>query len=742
MGKPTASELQLQIHARMVEELSQQQRDFSTLINLLEEIVFRCDSQGTIQMLNPSWVGKLGYPIEQCLGRSLLDYVSGEYARESLRQAFTEGEPISQEIRLRSGFGERRSFILRASRNGDNWYGSLFDITDQQLALQALRDSESRSRKLSLVARRTDNLVVITDASCRIEWVNEGFERRTGYALRDVKGYSPGQFLQGPDTDPATVAEMRAALQRGQGFTVDIVNYDKQNQPYWVRIDSNPLHDEQGRLQGFIAIERDITQAKQTEQMLCETRDEAQRLSRARTRFVANMSHEIRTPLNAILGMSELLEESELPPEQRSHVETIRNSGKALLALVNDVLDFAKLESGQLPFAQTDFPTSQPFEEAVDIITPQLREKRLALRMSCAPGVPAQLGGDPDRLRQVVLNLLSNALKFTRQGQIRIHVGWRPGEAGHGLLQVSIADTGIGIDPGRLDSLFDEFTQADASITREFGGTGLGLAICRQICEQSGGRIWAESEPGVGSQFHFEMGLRALRAAEPGPPWELVHDKLPRDVTAVIEALGHCLLLPVSAKPGLAQDGTFAVRDVSGRYQEVDLAPLHDVLTPQRIYQRAAAALGQTEPAEKSARGGEGAGAGLRILVAEDVPPNQLVLKLMLQRMGCQHIRVVDDGAQAVAAFADEEFDLVLTDMHMPVMDGLQAATQIRRMAKIRQPVIAAISADATNDAREAAREAGIDHWLSKPVNRGELERLLREVASDLAGGPPAAAVI
>ncbi len=730
MSKPTASELQLQIHARMVEELSQQQRDFRTLIDLLEEIVFRCDGGGTLQLLNPSWVARLGYPIEQALGRSLLDYVSGEYLRESLRQALAGPGPINQELRLQTGFGERRSFVLRATRNDENWYGSLFDITDQQLALRALRDSESRSRKLSLVAQRTDNLVVITDASCRIDWVNEGFERRTGYALSEIRGQSPGRLLQGPDTDPAAVAVMRAALDRGEAFAVDLINYTKQGQPYWVRIDSNPLLDEHGRLQGFIAVERDISQQKQTEQMLCRARDEAESLSRARTRFVANMSHEIRTPLNAILGMSELLEDSDLPADQRSHVETIRNSGKALLALVNDVLDFAKLESGQLPFASIEFPTAQPFEEAVDIIAPQLQEKRLGLRMSCDPGVPAQLSGDPDRLRQVLLNLLSNALKFTREGAIRIHVGWQPERGEQGRLLVSVSDSGIGIDPARLESLFDEFTQADASITREFGGTGLGLAICRQICEQSGGRIWAESEPGKGSSFHFELGLRALITEQPGPSWTLVHDGLPGDVVAVVEALGHCLLLPVSQRSLQGQAGQFAVMDAGGGCHAVDLAPLHDVLTPQRLYQLAAAAVGEPLPARHAVEEPTPPGAGLRVLVAEDVVPNQLVLKLMLQRLGCGTICVVDDGAQAVAAMAQAPFDLVLTDMHMPVMDGLQAAAEIRGMALARQPVIAAISADATNDARDAAHEAGIDHWLSKPVNRAELERLLRQVST------------
>ncbi len=728
MNKPTESELQLQINNRLVEELSQRQREFQTLIDLLEEIVLRLDPDGTIRLLNPSWVNKLGYPVQTCLGSDLTSFVSSAPARAALREALRSDLSIMQELKLATGFGEVRDFVLRASREGDAWYGSLFDVTDQQRTLQALRESENRARKLSLVAQRTDNLVVITDRHGRVDWVNAGFEKATGYVLAEVKGYRPGAILQGPLTDAATVRHMSEALSQGQGFSVEVVNYNKQGTPYWVSIDCDPVHDVDGQLQSFIAIERDITRAKQAEADMRTARDEAQQLSRERTRFVANMSHEIRTPLNAMLGMSSLLADTPLSAEQKSYLDTVQNSGKALLALVNDVLDFAKLESGQLPFESMPFMTAEPFEEAVDIVAPSLREKRVGLGLSFAPEVPASLVGDHNRLRQVVLNLLSNAAKFTAQGHIHVHVGWAQRGADPGCLRVTVADTGIGIEPERVDALFNEFTQADPSITRKFGGTGLGLAICRQICEQSGGRIWAESRLGAGSCFKFEMQLPAGQLAAESPVnWVLQHAEVApyrQQVIATLAQVGATIRGP-NAPCGPER---LSVIQADGRETAVELSPLYDILTPRRLRQQIALAV-DGEPARPSrpTRLPE-TGAGLRVLIAEDVAPNQLVLRLMLERLGCQDIVVVDDGQQAIHAIEREPFDLVLTDMHMPVLDGLDAATAIRGLDLAHQPLIAIVSADATTDARDAARRSGIDRWVSKPVNRSELADLLAQV--------------
>lgn len=736
MQKPSVSELQTQVNVRLIEELSQQKREFSTLINLLEEIVFRCDTTGRIELLNPSWARKLGYPVETSIGQSLLDHVPNNKTREALRSAFAENNPITFEIQMTTGFSELRSFILRASRDDEAWYGSLIDITDQQLTLRALRDSEQRSRKLSLVAQSTDNIVIITDAEGRIDWVNEGFERATGYQLAEVRGRTPGDFLQGPGSDLQTIAHMRKAISRGLGFEVEIINYSKQGEPYWVAIDCQPVHTSDGQIESFIAIERDISASKQAEVAMRKARDEAQSLSRARTRFVANMSHEIRTPLNAILGMSSLLDETNLTTEQRTCIETIQNSGKALLALVNDVLDFSKLECGKLPFESITFPLDQAMEEAVDIVAPVLRDKGLALHLTCGNDVPSQIVGDPDRLRQVVLNLLSNAVKFTREGEISIHVDWTALGGDRGKLCVDVRDTGIGIEPDRVETLFDEFTQADPSITREFGGTGLGLAICRQICEQTGGRIWATSQQGVGSCFSFEMQVeQGAPLSEKLPNWTLAYTGLPDSINRVIVSMASWLQVPVSRAAGNTADEKPRLEVIlhDGSVQPLVLDDLYDIVTPRRLRKLAAITAKQLSAEARQVADDSQAGANIRVLVAEDVAANQLVLRFMLERLGCTDIKVVDDGQQAVDAAREATFDLVLTDMHMPVMDGLQAARQIRDLPQAHCPMIVAVSADATTDAQEAADAAGIDGWLSKPVSKAALANLLRDLKSHLA---------
>ncbi len=725
---PTKNELQLQIQARLVEELSQSKREFETLIDLLEEIVFRCDQHGRLTLINPSWEAKLGYAQEDTLGQLLGDYVISVDDREKLAQAFQSGLSLSMDIKLQSRFGEPRSFNLRARKDGADWCGSLFDVTEQQLTLRALKESENLGRKLSLVARGTDNIVIITDAEGRIDWVNRGFEQATGYSLREVRGYPPGDILQGAETSQATINLMSDAIARGEGFATEIINYRKSGEAYWVSIDCKPVFDDDGVLQNFIAIERDITEAKESAQMMLQAKEDAESLTKARTRFVANMSHEIRTPLNAILGMTGVLEDSSMSIEQRGCLDIIRSSGNALLELVNDVLDFSKLESGQLHFDAVEFQILDVFEQAVDIVVPSLREKRLSFRMYFDTNVPMTLTGDPHRIRQVLLNLLSNAIKFTKTGGIQLNVGWEGGPTGEGKLQVTVSDSGLGIDPDRIEMLFDEFTQADPSTTREFGGTGLGLAICRQICEQSGGRIWAESCPGEGADFHFEMRLQAREnTAASSVAWTLEHANLDMSEEQVLKSLAHCMTGELKRVSEKGDTPFLTVISAAGERKVLGLDSLHNILTPMRVWQCMAESLGIPDSVQQGRKVNKKY-ASLKLLIAEDVKANQIVLKTILERLGCAHIDIVDNGQQAVDAVTTGEYDLVLMDVHMPVLDGLLAAENIRRITEIRQPMIVAVSADATTDARLAANEAGIDQWLPKPVSRDEIDKVLGSV--------------
>ncbi len=373
-------------------------------------------------------------------------------------------------------------------------------------------------RTHALVVHATDNLVIITDESGRIEWVNDAFVRTTGYPLDQALGRRPGELLQGPDTDPDTVAMMREALARDEGFVAEVLNYAASGRQYWVHIEAHPVRNDAGRVNRYVAIQTDVTERRLTEQQLREATDTALSLAEEKSAFLATMSHEIRTPLNAVLGVTSLLQGTLLDPEQQEYVDTAERSGTLLLAVVNDVLDFSALDSGRVAIETRQFSVRDVMEDIRSLFATAASGRDLALDVRVADDIPAVVQGDEGRIRQVLLNLVGNALKFTDRGGVWVTVE-RSNPGPHdaqpttdGALRFAIRDTGIGIDKDRQDRIFLPFTQVDASTTRRFGGTGLGLSICRLIADHLGGTLEVTSTPGAGSVFTFSV---PLRLAEP-----------------------------------------------------------------------------------------------------------------------------------------------------------------------------------------------------------------------------------
>lgn len=396
------------------------------------------------------------------------------------------------------------------------------EIKLRQQTISDLRTAEKELAKLSLVASKTDNAVIITDNKGLIEWVNDGFTRLTGYTLAEIAGQEPGELLQGPSSDPETIRRIRARLQEVEPFSEEIINYNKQGQTYWVSMDVTPIYEKRGELLRFISIMRDVSQRKESEESLRQAKEAADAANVAKSEFLASMSHEIRTPMNAIIGMAELLNETPLTTEQRKYVDVFCTAGETLLNIINDILDLSKVEAGQITLEKTNLDLRELVEKVCEVMALRAHEKDLELACRLMPEVPVHLIGDPVRLRQVLTNLVGNAIKFTESGEVVLEVGLAEASPGGEeesepiTLLFSVKDTGIGIPPEKLEYIFDKFTQADTSTTRRYGGTGLGLPITKRLVELMGGRITVTSQPGQGSTFSFT--IRLPRQPAPSEP--------------------------------------------------------------------------------------------------------------------------------------------------------------------------------------------------------------------------------
>ncbi len=697
---------------------------------------------------------------------------------------------IDPEFRVRAHSGAWHWVYLRAravaftsNEKPTRILGTVQDVTARHEAEASLRASQAAARKLSLVAARTDNLVIIFTADARAEWVNESFTRVIGYTPEEIAGLYPAELLAGPATEPAALVQLRAALQFGQELRTDIVLYSKARRAYHLSLELQPVRDRTGAVVNFIAVAADITARVETEQALRRAKAEADDASRAKSEFLAAMSHEIRTPMNGVLGMSSLLLETPLTAEQREYLGTIRSSSENLLTILNDILDFSKIESGKLELEHRPLELATCIEDTFDLIALPAAAKGLELAYAIDPAIPPVVLGDGVRLRQILVNLLNNAVKFTPQGSIALSVRPLPpaDSAAPLFLEFSVRDTGIGIPAERSHRLFKAFSQVDSSTTRKYGGTGLGLVICQRLCQLMGGTIRMESVEGQGTTFIFTLAtspgetdaaptLPPLPAALRQAPVYLVGlhplnqlrlrqllqtwgaegrplasaDELPRNSPAALLVIDQvsapvsdqldrlraptaapCLYLVPPGKKAQTPDGAQLTKPVknSAFYQAV--TRLFALANPPASPNPASAAprprlLGESLP--------------LTVLLAEDNLVNQKVALRLLQRIG-YHATTANNGQQAVALAREKLPQLILMDVQMPEMDGLEASRQIRRLLPSeRQPKIVALTANAVQGDRELCLAAGMDDYITKPVQLQDIEAVIRRLFA--RGGP------
>lgn len=380
-------------------------------------------------------------------------------------------------------------------------HNRIIDETEQKIRYQA------EIKKLAIVAERTDNAIVITDAVGRIEWVNKGFSRITGYDFGDAIGRFPGDFLQGEETNPETKKYISEQLGLRNSFRTQILNYSKTGEKYWIDLSIQPIFDDNGTLINFMAVESDITDRIRYEVELKEAKEKAEEASRIKQEFLSVVSHEIRTPLNAIIGMTNLIQKTTLSPQQSDYINTVQISADNLQGIINSMLDFSKMESGKMTLQKIPFNLKKILQNIISSNEFKAEQKGLGLFLKFDEKVDITLIGDPIRLSQVLLNLVSNAIKFTDSGQIEIEAKQITKMNNALVVELSVTDTGKGIAEEKQKVIFESFTQEDSSISRKYGGTGLGLSISKQLVELMGGDLRVKSEVNQGATFSFIVGF-------------------------------------------------------------------------------------------------------------------------------------------------------------------------------------------------------------------------------------------
>ncbi|MCS6794074.1 MAG: PAS domain S-box protein [Oscillatoriaceae bacterium SKYG93] len=784
--------------------LLESENKYRCVVNNLKEVIFQTDIKGCWTFLNPAWTKITGFTVEEALGHNFLEFVHPDDAEEC--QAFMrsllarETESIRKEIRFLNADGSYRwvevqkQLNLAADRTILGIFGTLNDITERKYIQQALEKERQQLRQ------------IITNAPVAIAMFDKEM-RYIAYSNQWVEDYHlQGQSLIGRqlyEVHPNIPEKYKTIHKRALAGEIlsqseDICECSDGSQLWirWAAVQPWYISEAQqtNTIGGIIIVTQLINE-------LVEAREAALAASRMKSQFLANMSHEIRTPMNAVLGLTELLLQTPLNSEQQDFLYTLRASSQHLLLLINDILDISKLEAGKLRLEKLNFDLNLCIEEVIDLLAPSAKQKGLELFTIIASDVPRKLIGDAARLRQILTNIIGNAIKFTKSGEIviRVNLANTPDsltplspESKTVKLYFTVSDTGIGIAPEDKSKLFKHFSQIDTSTTRNYGGTGLGMAICKQLIELMGGEIGVESQLGKGSTFWFTVsfeqqsaeseenipisrkeirllvidsnainrqvilsfarswGMHIDEVAEARSAIELLQQAAqqgnPYDVAIVSadvveinwEWMQHCTkhlqiktkwILIASSKKWRAHNSNLKDWGFAGYvFKPVKASQLLDCLI--KVLKQEA---GQTSSCEQGATPREKIlplAPSLKILLVEDTPVNQKVALNQLKILGLT-ADCVSNGAEALERLAETDYDIVLMDCLMPVLDGYKTTQAIRsREAGKRHTIIIAMTANAIKGEREKCLAAGMDDYISKPIELENLANILRRWSS------------
>jgi PAS domain S-box-containing protein len=786
--------------------LAQSEKRLRDVSDAVGEFIWEVNLDGKITFLSDKVGDVLGVAPNDLVGRRFATLL-------------VEPEQATWERRFVRWIEARERFNLQewraTTRDGRTVWLSLsgLPVIDEQGRLRcyrgAGRDITRRKESESALRAAEERFNLLVDSSADAFW-DVSFENGSGFfapRLARMLGFHTDaiapeasalfNLVHAEDVPRVLAARASDPAAARHPFSVEVRMRRGDGDWLWVEINGIDVRDSHARSVRALGFVTDITARKRAVEAIKQARAAAEAANRAKSEFLAMMSHEIRTPMNGIIGMTSLLLDTALSAEQVEFTETIRTSSENLLSIINDILDFSKIESGRIDLEVAPFDLRSCIEEVFDVVVPNAVSKRLELNYLLADSVPGHLEGDVTRIRQILLNLVGNAVKFTPRGEVTVHVQRAEPEAGEEippgshLLHFTVRDTGIGIPAEKLHKLFRPFSQVDASTTRQYGGTGLGLAICKKLCGLMQGRIWAESVQGEGTAFHFvvllgpaspaplphasagrrrlefegrrtlivddnatnrrilrlqleRLGLVAYEAGGAAEALAMLRHEPPFDLAL----LDHCMAetdgltlareiqkLPLERRPPLVFLPSIHFSD----QLDVETRSLFRAVVPKPIH------FGQLEEAISQVFGQDipvvpadptpvveaplGEMHPLRILLAEDHPVNQKVALKLLKQMGYR-ADVASNGLEVLDALSRQNYDVVLMDVQMPLLDGLEAARRIRaELSPEVQPRIIAMTANAMEGDREKCLASGMDEYLSKPIRVPQLRAALAQVS-------------
>ncbi len=764
---------------------------FRTLTAAAPVGIFRGDAIGNAIYLNEKWLEMTGLTAEESVGQGWMSVLhpddkdvvlqrweqaskAGAEFRASYRYRTKDDRTVWVEVIARPVFGE--------GLNTGGYVGVVQDVTERVKRDIELKRSEERFRTLSAVAPVG---IVLTDEEGKFTYVNEQYLRMTGLTHKEAMANAWRTVIH-PD-DLESLERIRdESLAHRLDYTMNYRYLRKDNTVVWAHSVARGFQQKEDGRRGYVVVIQDVTERHSAEDRLRKAKEAAEAANRAKSEFLANMSHEIRTPMNGILGMTELALGTELHPEQREYLDMVKSSAESLLGIINDILDFSKIEAGKMELEETAFALEDCIEEALGPLGLKAMKKGIDLTWTTEGRIPGALKGDPTRLRQVLINLVGNAIKFTKQGEVNVRAVRLEGKDGQAAIRFTVSDTGIGIPPEKHKQIFEAFSQADTSTTREYGGTGLGLSISGRLVRLMGGQIELESTPGQGSKFQFTVTFevaseepQVFHAVDLQGKSVLVIDDNEANRHLLQKLLAHWGMTPVLTSSGaqgieeyrqkLSKNEVYSLvlldinmpwmdgYQVAAKLRELapqeetaiivlssSLNPPSHATTEQlqiarklskpirrtELHDAIASVLASTRERQKVAHDQPPhCRRELTLLLVEDNLVNQKLALKLLEKLG-HRVQLAVNGKEAVEMAARGWFDLILMDVQMPVMGGLEATQKIRQQESGtgKHTPILAMTAHAMKGDEEKCLEAGMDGYLSKPIQfdllKSEINRL------------------